>query len=49
MRKLVGTDRYSALLVDPTGGHFHPLNLALGEAAAFESLGGTIHEALAPW
>lgn len=45
VRKLVGTDRYSALLVDPTGGHFHPLNLALGEAAAFESLGGTIHEA----
>ena len=45
VRKLVGTDRYSALLVDPTGGHFHPLNLALGEAAAFEGLGGTIHEA----
>ena len=45
VRKLVGSDRYSALLVDPTGGHFHPLNLALGEALAFESLGGTIHEA----
>lgn len=44
VHKLVGSDRYSALLVDPTGGHFHPLNLALGEAAAFESLGGTIHE-----
>ena len=44
VRKYVNTDRYSALLIDPTGGHFHPLNLALGEAAALESLGGTIHE-----
>jgi gamma-glutamylputrescine oxidase len=44
VRKLVNTERYSALLVDPTGGHFHPLNLALGEAAALESLGGCIHE-----
>jgi gamma-glutamylputrescine oxidase len=40
----VGSDRYSAVLFDPTGGHFHPLNLALGEAAALESLGGRIHE-----
>lgn len=45
IRKIVNTDRYSTLLVDPTGGHFHPLNLALGEAAAFERLGGRIHEA----
>lgn len=44
VRKYVNTDRYSALLIDPTGGHFHPLNLALGEAAALESLGGVIHE-----
>ncbi|NWE37713.1 NAD(P)/FAD-dependent oxidoreductase, partial [Pseudomonas gingeri] len=27
-----------------SGGHIHPLNLALGEAAAVESLGGTIYE-----
>jgi gamma-glutamylputrescine oxidase len=44
VHNMVNTERYSALLVDPTGGHFHPLNLALGEAAALESLGGRIHE-----
>jgi gamma-glutamylputrescine oxidase len=44
VRQYVNTERYSALLVDPTGGHFHPLNLALGEAAALESLGGRIFE-----
>ncbi|MDP3083918.1 MAG: FAD-binding oxidoreductase [Rubrivivax sp.] len=44
VRSIVGSERYSAVLVDPTGGHFHPLNLALGEAAALESLGGRIHE-----
>ena len=40
----VGTDAYEALLVDPSGGHIHPLNLALGQAVALESLGGVIHE-----
>jgi gamma-glutamylputrescine oxidase len=44
IRKLVNSDRYSGLLVDSTGGHFHPLNLALGEAAALETLGGVIYE-----
>lgn len=44
IKSVVNTDRYSALLVDPTGGHFHPLNLALGEAAAVETHGGVIHE-----
>ncbi|MDM7948888.1 FAD-binding oxidoreductase [Hydrogenophaga sp.] len=44
VRRLVNTDRYSALLIDPTGGHFHPLNLALGEAAALERLGGRVFE-----
>ncbi|CAM3774970.1 NAD(P)/FAD-dependent oxidoreductase [Roseateles saccharophilus] len=43
-RDLVQTERYRALLVDPTGGHFHPLRLAQGEAAGLESLGGVIHE-----
>ncbi len=40
----IGTDRYVGGALDHTGGHIHPLNLALGEAAAFESLGGVIHE-----
>lgn len=43
-KAIVNSDRYSAVLVDPTGGHFHPLNLALGEAAAVESRGGVIYE-----
>lgn len=44
VKKVVNSDRYAGLLIDKSGGHFHPLNLALGEAAALESLGGTIHE-----
>ncbi|WP_426417138.1 NAD(P)/FAD-dependent oxidoreductase [Aestuariirhabdus sp. LZHN29] len=40
----VGTERYSGGLLDHNGGHIHPLNLALGEAAALESLGGVIFE-----
>ena len=40
----VASSRYQALLLDPTGGHFHPLRLAQGEAAAVERLGGQIHE-----
>ena len=32
-------------MLDRTGGHLHPLNLALGQAAALEGLGGVIHEA----
>ena len=44
IRAVVNTERYAGILVDPTGGHFHPLNLALGEAAALESLGGRIYE-----
>ena len=44
MRAVVNSTRYQGLLVDPTGGHFHPLNLALGEAAALEGLGGRIFE-----
>ncbi|KMQ75592.1 NAD(P)/FAD-dependent oxidoreductase [Marinobacter subterrani] len=40
----VGTDRYVGGAIDHTGGHIHPLNLALGEAAALESRGGVIHE-----
>jgi gamma-glutamylputrescine oxidase len=44
LREVVNTERYVAVLVDPTGGHFHPLKLALGEAQALESLGGRIFE-----
>ena len=44
IQNYVKTDEYQAILIDPTGGHIHPLNLALGEATAFESLGGVIFE-----
>lgn len=40
----VGSERYVGGLLDKSGGHFHPLNLVLGEAAALESLGGQIFE-----
>jgi len=43
-RAAVASGRYQGALLDRSGGHFHPLKLALGEAAAFESLGGVIHE-----
>ncbi len=44
IKKHVGSERYHGGLLDHSGGHFHPLNLVLGEAAALESLGGTIYE-----
>jgi gamma-glutamylputrescine oxidase len=44
VRARVGTERYVGGAIDHSGGHIHPLNLALGEAAALESLGGVIHE-----
>lgn len=44
IQNYVRTDEYEAILIDPTGGHIHPLKLAQGEAAALESLGGVIHE-----
>ena len=44
IRARIGSDRYVGGALDHTGGHIHPLNLALGEAAALESLGGVIHE-----
>ncbi|WP_043526892.1 NAD(P)/FAD-dependent oxidoreductase [Litchfieldella xinjiangensis] len=40
----VQSERYVGALVDHSGGHLHPLNLVLGQAAAFESLGGVIYE-----
>ncbi|SDH89699.1 NAD(P)/FAD-dependent oxidoreductase [Pseudomonas panipatensis] len=44
IREVVATDSYIGGMLDMSGGHVHPLNLALGEAAAVESLGGVIHE-----
>lgn len=44
IRDVVATDSYVGGMLDMSGGHIHPLNLALGEAAAVESLGGVIHE-----
>lgn len=43
-RREVGSDGYVGALLDHSGGHLHPLNLVLGQAAALESLGGVIHE-----
>lgn len=44
IRKVVACERYVGGMLDQGGGHIHPLNLALGEAAAVESLGGQIFE-----
>ncbi len=44
VRKAVHTEAYEGGLLDMSGGHIHPLNLALGEAAAVEKLGGRIFE-----
>jgi gamma-glutamylputrescine oxidase len=44
LRAHIGSDVYEGGMIDHTGGHMHPLNLFLGEAAAFESLGGVIYE-----
>lgn len=44
MRKHVGSDAYLGGMIDHSGGHMHPLNLCLGEAAAIEKNGGVIYE-----
>lgn len=44
VRRHIGSDVYCGGMIDHSGAHMHPLNLALGEAKAFESLGGTIFE-----
>jgi gamma-glutamylputrescine oxidase len=44
LRDHVNSDLYKGGLIDYSGGHMHPLNLALGEADAFEKLGGTLYE-----
>lgn len=42
--RYVHSDRYAGGMIDLHGGHMHPLNLVLGQAAALESLGGRIFE-----
>jgi gamma-glutamylputrescine oxidase len=44
LKRIVNSDRYVGGLSDHHGGHMHPLNLVLGEAAALERLGGRIYE-----
>lgn len=44
IQKYINTDAYVGGIIDHSGGHFHPLNLALGEAVAIEQGGGTIYE-----
>lgn len=41
---VVGSQRYLGGLVDMGSGHLHPLNLALGEAAAAQALGVRLYE-----
>ena len=40
----IGSERYEGGLLDKKGGHIQPLNLVLGQAKAFEELGGQIFE-----
>ena len=44
MNQYVGSNVYCGGMIDKTGGHIHPLNLALGEADAIELNGGQIFE-----
>lgn len=44
IKEHIGSEVYYGGMIDHSGGHMHPLNLALGEARALESLGGTIYE-----
>ncbi len=44
MKTHVNSNIYCGGMLDHSGGHLHPLNLALGEADAVEKLGGKIYE-----
>ena len=44
IREHINSDLYEGGMIDHKGGHMHPLNLALGEAAAVEQNGGKIFE-----
>lgn len=42
--QIVGTDRYSGMVLDHNGGHLHPLNYALGLARGAAAAGAKIFE-----
>ncbi|MGB5247935.1 MAG: FAD-binding oxidoreductase [Woeseia sp.] len=44
LQTMLGTDRYFAGQLDSGSSHLHPLNFALGLAAAAEAAGATLHE-----
>lgn len=44
IRREVSSDRYVGALLDHSGGHIHPLNLAIGEANAIRLNGGRVFE-----
>ncbi|CAB3745501.1 Gamma-glutamylputrescine oxidoreductase [Paraburkholderia sediminicola] len=44
LRRILGSDAYSAGLMHMGNGHIHSLNLLLGEARAITSLGGRVYE-----
>ena len=44
MHEVVGSSRYVGGMIDMGSGHLHPLNLALGEAAAAQGLGVQLFE-----
>ncbi|WP_213909373.1 NAD(P)/FAD-dependent oxidoreductase [Stutzerimonas nitrititolerans] len=44
LHEVIGSERYLGGLFDPGSGHLHPLNLALGEAAAAQTLGVRLYE-----
>jgi gamma-glutamylputrescine oxidase len=44
VHEVVNSDRYAGGLIDMGSGHLHPLNLALGEAAAAAALGVRLFE-----
>ncbi|CAM3130661.1 FAD dependent oxidoreductase [Ectopseudomonas mendocina] len=44
IHEVVGSDNYHGAMIDMGSGHLHPLNLALGEAAAAQLLGVQLFE-----
>lgn len=44
IKQHVGSDVYCGGMLDHSGGHMHPLKLALGEACALEQNGGRVYE-----
>ena len=44
MSSVIGSERYVGGMIDMGSGHLHPLNLALGEAAAAQQLGVKLFE-----